>query len=104
MRNEKLLNYLQNNCYGREHRKSSRDLTRALGISVKELQKRIKRLRKEKKPIASDQFGYFYAATAAELCDSMDFLQRMADGLMEDICSMRGCLDHYTERGGADNG
>ena len=104
MRKEQLLYYLQNNCYGREHRKSGRFLARALGISVKELQKLVKRLRKEKKPIASDQFGYFYAATAAELCDSMDFLQRMADGLMEDICSMRGCLDHYTERGGADNG
>lgn len=104
MRSEELLYYLQTHCYGREHRKSGRVLARTLGIDVKDLQKAVKRLRKKKKPIASDQFGYYYAATAKELCDSMDFLQRMADALLQDISSMRGCLAGYTEQGGADNG
>lgn len=81
MREEKLLNYMKTSCHGRENRKSGKELARTLGIHVKDLQKLVKRLRKKKKPIASDQYGYYYAATAAELCDSMDFLQGMADGL-----------------------
>ena len=93
MRDDKLLDYLKSSCHGRENRKSGRELARTLGINVK-----------KKNPIASDQYGYYYAATAAELCDSMDFLQGMADGLMEDIRSMRGCLDGYSERDGAANG
>lgn len=101
MRDDKLLDYLKSSCHGRENRKSGRELARTLGINVKDLQKLVKRLRKKKNPIASDQYGYYYAATAAELCDSMDFLQGMADGLMEDIRSMRGCLDGYSERDGA---
>lgn len=104
MRDDKLLDYLKSSCHGRENRKSGRELARTLGINVKDLQKLVKRLRKKKNPIASDQYGYYYAATAAELCDSMDFLQGMADGLMEDIRSMRGCLDGYSERDGAANG
>lgn len=104
MRDDKLLDYLKSSCHGRENRKSGRELARTLGINVKDLQKLVKRLRKKKNPIASDQYGYYHAATAAELCDSMDFLQGMADGLMEDIRSMRGCLDGYSERDGAANG
>ena len=117
MRDDKLLDCLKSTCHGRENRKSGKELARMLGINVKDLQKLVKRLinvkdlqklvkrlRKKKNPIASDQYGYYYAATAAELCDSMDFLQGMADGLMEDIRSMRGCLDGYTERDGAANG
>ena len=104
MREEKLLNYLKTSCHGRENRKSGRELARTLGIHVKDLQKLVKRLRKKKKPIASDQYGYYYAATAAELCDSMDFLQGMADGLMEGIRNMRGSLNSYREKEGEQNG
>lgn len=75
MRDDKLLDYLKISCHGRENRKSGRELARTLGINVKDLQKLVKRLRKKKNPIASDQYGYYYAATAEELCDSMDFLQ-----------------------------
>lgn len=60
MREEKLLNYLKTSCHGRENRKSGRELARTLGIHVKDLQKLVKRLRKKKKPIASDQYGYYY--------------------------------------------
>ena len=94
MRDDKLLDCLKSTCHGRENRKSGKELARMLGINVKDLQKLVKRLRKKKNPIASDQYGYYYAAT----------LQGLADGLMEDIRSMRGCLDGYTERDGAANG
>ena len=98
MRDDKLLDYLKSFCHGRENRKSGRELARTLGINVKDLQKLVKRLRKKKNPIASDQYGYYYAATAEELCDSMDFLQSMVDGLTEDIRSMRGCLGSCREK------
>ena len=98
MRDDKLLDYLKISCHGRENRKSGRELARTLGINVKDLQKLVKRLRKKKNPIASHQYGYYYAATAEELCDSMDFLQSMVDGLTEDIRSMRGCLGSYREK------
>ena len=104
MLEEKLLNYMKTSCHGRENRKSGKELARTLGIHVKDLQKLVKRLRKKKKPIASDQYGYYYAATAAELCDSMDFLQGMADGLMEDIRNMRESLNSYREKEGEHNG
>ena len=88
-----------------KNRKSGRELARTLGIHVKDLQKVGKTTAEEKKkPIASDQYGYYYAATAAELCDSMDFLQGMADGLMEDIRNMRGSLNSYREKEGEQNG
>lgn len=64
MREEKLLNYLKTSCHGRENRKSGRELARTLGIHVKDLQKLVKRLRKKKKPIASDQYGYYYCRTS----------------------------------------
>ena len=79
MREEKLLNYLKTSCHGRENRKSGRELARTLGIHVKDLQKLVKRLR-------------------------MDFLQGMADGLMEDIRNMRGSLNSYREKEGEQNG
>jgi DNA adenine methylase len=83
MRDDKLLDYLKSSCHGRENRKSGRELARTLGINVKDLQKLVKRLRKKKNPIASDQYGYYYAATAAELCDSMDFLQGKISAVCE---------------------
>ena len=58
MRDDKLLDYLKSSCHGRENRKSGRELARTLGINVKDLQKLVKRLRKKKNPIASDQYGF----------------------------------------------
>ena len=62
-------------------RKISQELEHTLGLSGTQLRELVNRLRKERIPIASDSYGYFYASTAGEVYETIRFLQRIDAGL-----------------------
>ena len=63
MRKDYLKNYLKAACKGRTHRKTSQELEHELGLSGTQLRELVNQLRKERIPIASDCYGYFYASS-----------------------------------------
>ena len=81
MRKDYLKNYLKAACKGRAHRKISQELEHTLGLIGTQLRELVNRLRKERIPIASDSYGYFYASTAGEVYETIRFLQRIDAGL-----------------------
>ena len=67
MQKDPLLIYLRTSCRGKDNRVSGAQLARIHGISISALQGRIRRLRQQGYPIASDAYGYYYAVTAGEV-------------------------------------
>lgn len=65
-----LLIYLHTSCRGKTSRVSGAQLASIHGISISALQGRIRRLRQQGHPIASDAYGYYYAVTAGEVFDT----------------------------------
>jgi biotin operon repressor len=104
MREEKLVVYLKNYCYGREKAVRSAELERILGISGTDLRKLINRLRRKGVPIGSGPEGYFYIRTAAEACATIRQLERMVQGLNADIRGLNQALDSFTCEGEASRG
>lgn len=100
MREEKLLAYLQGACVGRAYRVNGAELERTLHISGTDLRKLVNRLRQKRCPICSDRSGYFYAATAGEVYDTIRQLRRMVDGLEASIRGLEGALESFAAEAG----
>jgi biotin operon repressor len=99
MREEKLVVYLKNYCYGREKAVRSAELERILGISGTDLRKLINRLRRKGIPIGSCPEGYYYARTAGEVYSTIRQLRGMVNGLEAAIHGLEQSLDAF-EPGG----
>ncbi|MGI6402880.1 MAG: hypothetical protein ACOX0K_01380 [Oscillospiraceae bacterium] len=67
MQKDQLAEYLHRYHLGEENAITSRALEHNLSVTGKELRDLVNALRRERVPIASDQGGYFYAKTAAEV-------------------------------------
>lgn len=104
MRKDHLKNYLKVSCKGRAHRMTSQELEHALGLSGTQLREFVNQLRKERIPIASDQYGYFYASTAGEVYETIRFLQRIDAGLQATIRGLEESLHEISTKGGSANG
>ena len=94
-REEQLLAYLESSCLGRVHRIGSKELERTLHLSGTDLRKYINRLRKQKKPIASDQNGYFYAQTSGEVYSTIQYLKKIRTGLDAVIQGLEESVDDF---------
>jgi biotin operon repressor len=99
MREEKLVVYLKNYCYGREKAVRSAELERILDISGTDLRKLINRLRRKGVPIGSCPEGYYYARTAGEVYSTIRQLRGMVNGLEAAIHGLEQSLDAF-EPGG----
>ena len=67
MLKEQLAEYLHRYHHGAENAVTSKELEHTFCVSGKELRDIVNSLRREGIPIASDQSGYFYARTEAEV-------------------------------------
>ena len=104
MREEKLLNYLKGACTGRRYSASSAALEAAIGISGTDLRKLVNHMRRKGVPIGSDRCGYFYAATAGEVYDTIRQLKQMVSGLEAAISGLERSMERFRERGEAGHG
>lgn len=104
MRKEHLKNYLNAICKGRVHRMTSQELEHELGLSGTQLRELVNQLRKERIPIASDRYGYFYASTAGEVYETIRFLQRIDAGLQATIRGLEESLHEISTKDGNANG
>ena len=98
MSSEQLKNHLKRNCLGRKNAVKSPELERALRISGNELRRQVNRLRRKKVPICSGPEGYFYAAHAGEVVDTILNLEDMLKGLQDSMSGLRGSLERFGER------
>lgn len=71
MASEQLKEHLRNNCLGRSHAMKASELEAALHISENELRRQVNRLRRKDVPVCSGPEGYFYAAHAGEVVDTI---------------------------------
>ena len=97
MSSEQLKNHLKRNCLGRKNAVKSPELERALRISGNELRCQVNRLRRKKVPICSGPEGYFYAAHAGEVVDTILNLEEMLKGLQDSMSGLRGSLERFGE-------
>lgn len=97
---EKLASYLREHCYGRQHSMQSAQLERALRKKGSALRKQIHRLRQKGCPIASDRNGYYYAASAAEVYQTIRQLRIMARGLEKAIRGLELALEQFQQQEG----
>ena len=104
MKKDHLKNYLQAVCVGRTHRMTSQELEHELGLSGTQLRELVNQLRKDRIPIASDRYGYFYASTAGEVYETIRFLQRIDAGLQATIRGLEESLHEIGTKGGHANG
>lgn len=100
MREKQLLSYLKGACSGRKYRVSGRELEQVLGISAADLRKLVNRMRRKGIPIASDQHGYYYAATAGEVYSTIRQLRGMVNGLEAAIQGLEQALERCSTEGG----
>ena len=97
MASEQLKMYLKGNCLGRNHAMKAAELEQALQISENELRRQVNRLRRKNIPICSGSEGYFYAAHAREVVDTILNLEEMLKGLQDSMSGLRGSLERFGE-------
>ena len=101
MKEEMLLEYLQQNCTGRENTRKSIVIERALNIRRKELQKLVNRMRQDGVPICSSRDGYFYPESIGDVFSTIEHLEVMEKGLRAAINGMkRGVYKINIHKGG----
>ena len=93
-------NHLKGNCLGRDHAMKAAELEQTLQISENELRRQVNRLRRKNIPICSGSEGYFYAAHAGEVVDTILNLEDMLKGLQDSMSGLRGSLERFGERTG----
>ena len=105
-REDPLLIYLRTSCRGKDNRVSGAQLSCILGISISALQGRIRRLRQQGHPIASDAYGYYYAVTAGEVFATIRRHQKLIRGLEADIYGLVRSMDTFqaVQTGSGDGG
>ena len=101
-----LLIYLHTSCRGKTSRVSGAQLARIHGISISALQGRIRRLRQQGQPIASDAYGYYYAVTAGEIFATIRRHQKLIRALEADIHGLVSSMDTFqvSQAGSGDGG
>ena len=95
MNKEILRDHLHRRHLGRSRSVSSRELERTLHTTGKDLREQVNRLRREGVPIASDRNGYFYAATAGEVYETIRGLEKLRDGLNAAIHGLESSLHDF---------
>ena len=98
-RKDRLLAYLEGACRGRAYRVGGKELSRTLHLSRTDLQELVNKLRKDKKPIASDRYGYFYADNAGEVYATIGHLRKMRDSIDAAIRGLEQSMDGFPGRG-----
>jgi biotin operon repressor len=97
MYKEQLAEYLHRYQHGAENAVISKTLEQALGISGKELRDLVNALRREGIPIASDQSGYFYAKTEAEVRMTIRHMRNRISGISAAISGLRRSLAAFDD-------
>ena len=92
---DELLSILEHHCCGKANAKSGAVLRKMVRLSRSRFQKCINQLRKEEKPICSFIGGYFYAENAAELSESIDFLERFVVSTLAAIAGMKRGMRYF---------
>ena len=100
MAGEQLKEYLKGNCLGRGQAMKAAELEQALQIGENELRRQVNRLRRKNIPICSGSEGYFYAAHAGKVVDTILNLEDMLKGLQDAMSGLRGSLERFGERTG----
>ena len=88
MQKEQLAKHLRRYHHGAEHAVISRELEHTFRVSGKELRDQVNALRREGVPIASDQNGYFYAKTEAEVRLTIRHLRNRISGISAAITGL----------------
>ena len=100
MAGEQLKEYLKGNCLGRGQAMKAAELEQALQIGENELRRQVNRLRRKNIPICSGSEGYFYAAHAGKVVETILNLEDMLKGLQDSMSGLRGSLERFGERTG----
>ena len=100
MAGEQLKEYLKGNCLGRGQAMKAAELEQALQMGENELRRQVNRLRRKNIPICSGSEGYFYAAHAGKVVDTILNLEDMLKGLQDSMSGLRGSLERFGERTG----
>ena len=97
MLKEQLAEYLHRYHHGAENAVISRTLEHTFRISGKELRDLVNALRREGIPIASDQNGYFYAKTEAEVRLTIRHMRNRISGISAAITGLRRSLTAFDD-------
>ena len=97
MLKEQLAEYLHRYHHGAENTVTSRMLEHAFHISGKELRDLVNALRREGIPIASDQSGYFYAKTEAEVRLTIRHMKSRISGISAAIAGLKRSLTVFDD-------
>ena len=89
MQKEQLAEHLRRYHRGAENAVISRELECTFHVSGKELRDQVNALRREGVPIASDQNGYFYAKTEAEVRLTIRHMRNRISGISAAITGLR---------------
>lgn len=95
MRKEQLSEHLRRYHHGAGNAVTSKSLEHAFSISGKELRDTVNVLRREGIPIASDQSGYFYAKTEAEVRMTIRHMKNRIAGISAAIAGLRHSLADF---------
>ena len=80
---------------GEENAVTSRELEAAFNIRGKNLRNLINTLRRSGVPVASNARGYFYAATAQEVRDTIAHMSHRIIGIARAIDGLNGALAEF---------
>lgn len=97
MHKEQLAEHLRRYHHGAEHAVLSKELERSFGVSGKELRDQVNALRRDGVPIASDQNGYFYAKTKAEVRMTIRHMRNRIAGISAAIIGLRRSLAAFDD-------
>ncbi len=89
MHKEQLSEHLRRYHHGAENAVNSKNLELAFSVTGKELRDTVNVLRREGVPIASDQSGYFYAKTEAEVRTTIRHMKNRIAGISAAIVGLR---------------
>ena len=97
MQKEQLAEHLRQYHHGAENAVISRELECTFRVSGKELRDQVNALRREGVPIASDQNGYFYAKTAAEVRLTIRHMRNRISGISAAIAGLKRSLTAFDD-------
>jgi len=95
MLKKQLAEYLHRYHHGAENAVTSKELEHTFCVSGKELRDIVNSLRREGIPIASDQSGYFYARTEAEIRLTIRHMRSRISGISAAIGGLRYSLTAF---------
>ncbi len=97
MLKKQLAEYLHRYHHGAENAVTSRELEHTFCVSGKELRDIVNGLRREGIPIASDQSGYFYARTEAEIRLTIRHMRSRISGISAAIGGLGHSLTAFDD-------